>query len=128
MKRRGRRDDKRDQGQAAVELALALPLVLLLLLGAVQVALVARDQVGVVHAAREGARAAAVAADPVAQGTAAARGATTLEPARLSVEVADEGEKVRVTVSYDAPTDIPLAGGLIGNVSLTATAVMRIEP
>lgn len=128
MTRRRRREQGRDLGQAAVELALALPLVLLLLLGAVQVALVARDQVGVVHAAREGARAAAVAADPVAQGTAAARGATTLDPARLSVEVAEQGELVRVTVRYDAPTDVPLAGGLIGDVTLTATAVMRTEP
>lgn len=128
MTRRQRLEDNHDRGQAAVELALALPLVLLLLLGAVQVALVARDQVGVVHAAREGARAAAVAADPVAQGTAAARDATTLDPARLSVEVADEGERVRVTVSYHAPTDVPLAGGLIGDVTLTATAVMRTEP
>lgn len=121
-------EDGRDRGQAAVELALALPLVLLLVLGAVQVALVARDQVGVVHAAREGARAAAVASDPVAQGTAAARQATTLDPAHLTVEVTDEADEVRVTVRYDAPTDVPLAGGLIGDVTLTATAVMRTEP
>src|SRR5207247_8954779 len=56
----------RDDGQAAVELALVLPLVALLLLVLVQVGLVVRDQVLVVHAAREAAREAAVDAAPEA--------------------------------------------------------------
>jgi Flp pilus assembly protein TadG len=127
-RRRGRSWRSSDRGQAAVELALALPLVFLVLLGAVQVALVARDQVGVVHAAREGARAAAVAADPVAEATAAARQATTLDPSRLTVEVIEQPSQVRVTVRYAAPTDVPLVGGLIGDVTVTASAVMRVEP
>ena len=50
----------RDRGQSTVEVALLLPFVALLLLAVVQVGLVARDQVLVVHAAREAARAAAV--------------------------------------------------------------------
>ena len=50
----------RQRGQATVELALGLPLVLLGVLLVVQVGLVVADQVRVVHAAREGVRAAAV--------------------------------------------------------------------
>jgi Flp pilus assembly protein TadG len=46
-----------DRGQATVELALVLPLVAMLTLAIVQVALVARDQNLVTHAAREAARA-----------------------------------------------------------------------
>ena len=42
----------RDRGQSTVEVALLLPFVALLLLAVVQVGLVARDQVLVVHAAR----------------------------------------------------------------------------
>ena len=49
----GRREDG---GQAAVELALVLPMVCTLLLAVVQVALVVHAQLLVVHAAREGAR------------------------------------------------------------------------
>ncbi len=49
-----------------VEFALVLPLVLLVLLGAVEVALVARTQLEVSQAAREGAREAAVSPDPEA--------------------------------------------------------------
>ena len=47
------------RGQATVELALVLPLILTMVLLALQIGLLARDQVLVVHAAREGARAAA---------------------------------------------------------------------
>ena len=53
-----------DGGQASVELALVLPLVVLLLLAVVQLGLLVRDQILVVHAAREAAREAAV--DPAA--------------------------------------------------------------
>jgi Flp pilus assembly protein TadG len=59
-----------------VELALVLPLVLLLLLGVVQVGLVVRDQILVVHAAREAAREAAVDPAPGAARRAALAGST----------------------------------------------------
>ncbi|HWI04001.1 MAG TPA: TadE/TadG family type IV pilus assembly protein [Acidimicrobiales bacterium] len=50
--RRGRADE----GQASVELALVLPLVMMLLLAVVQLGLLVRDQILVVHAAREAVR------------------------------------------------------------------------
>ncbi len=116
-----------ERGQAALELALCLPILALLLLALVQVAVVVRDQVAVVHAAREGARAAAVTGAGPADGVAAARTAARLEPGRLDVD-ASRGESVRVTVRYRSPTDIPLVGRLVGDVTLRATAVMRSEP
>jgi Flp pilus assembly protein TadG len=118
-----------DDGQAAVELALTVPLVVVLLLAVVQVVVVARDQVAVVHAAREAARAAAVAADPAASGTAAARRAASgLDLARLRVSVASAGDEVRVTIRYRSVTDVPLAGLLVGDVELEGRAVMQREP
>ena len=116
-----------DRGQAALELALCLPILALLLLALVQVAVVVRDQVAVVHAAREGARAAAVTGAGPAGGVAAARGAARLDPGRLDVD-ASKGDSVRVSVRYRSPTDVPLVGRLIGDVTLRATAVMRSEP
>ena len=56
-RRAGRRDDR---GQATVEVALMLPVLVILAMALVQVGLVARTTVLVHHAAREGARAAAV--------------------------------------------------------------------
>jgi hypothetical protein len=122
-----RRGDER--GQAAVELALVLPLLALLALLLLQVALVVRDQVLVVHAAREGAREAAVNGDPDAARRGALAGAP-LDPGRLQASAsgrADPGSRVRVEVRYASVTDVPLLGPLVGDVPLSASATMRVE-
>lgn len=118
-----------DEGQAAVELALVLPLVALLLLGLVQAGLIVRDQILVIHAAREAAREAAVdgGADVPARAAAAS---STLDPSRLTVESSDRGgpgSRVRIRVSYRAPTDVPLVGGAVPDLTLEASATMRVE-
>lgn len=118
-----------DRGQATVELVLVLPVVVLALLLVIQVGLIARAQVLVVNAAREGARAAAV------DGPAAAREAVVESPGirddraevSTSVEPGDTAELIRVRVRYQVPTDVPLIGPLVGDPSLTADVVMRSE-
>ncbi len=118
-----------DQGQAAVELALVLPLVALLALVLVQVTLVVRDQVLVIHAAREAAREVAVSDDPDVADRAATAGGS-LDPARLEVEVSGRGRpgsRARVTISYASSTEVPLVGSLIGDVTLSGEATMRVE-
>jgi Flp pilus assembly protein TadG len=116
----------RDAGQAAVELALALPIVVALTLGLVQVLAVAADQLAVELAAREGARAAAVAADPSAAAADAAGAAVPLDP--LGVSAVTGAGRVTVTVTYTSRTDVPLIGGLIGDVELRADVTMALEP
>jgi TadE-like protein len=118
-----------DGGQATVELALVLPLVAVLLLGLVQVAIVARDQVLVAHAAREAARAAAVDGDPdVAKG--AAERAGPLAADRLTVAVSGRdgvGSRVRVVVGYREPLRLPLIGEVVRGLELRSEATMRVE-
>lgn len=117
-------------GQATVELVLALPAVVAVLLLVVQVGLVGRDQLLVVHAAREAARAASVEPDPEAAASAATRAAGAaagLDPRRLSVATRLDGDLVRVTVRYRAPTDVPLVGALVGEPTLEASVAMRVE-
>jgi Flp pilus assembly protein TadG len=130
VNRRGWRPRTRgDEGQAAVELALVVPLVALVLLAVVQVGLVVRDQVLVVHAAREAAREAAVEPAPDASRRAALDG-SGLEADRLSVDVTGRGgagTRVRVQVRYRAPTRVPLVGAALDDVELEATASMRVE-
>lgn len=119
----------RQRGQATVELALVLPLVVMLLLAVVQVALVARDAILVVHAAREAVREAAVNAASGAARTAAEAGSGLTGP-RLVVEVNKReapGGQVEVGVRYRAPTDVPLVGALVPDVTLSSRAVMRVE-
>lgn len=119
----------RQRGQATVELALVLPLVVMLLLAIVQVALVARDAILVVHAAREAVREAAVSAASGAARTAAESGSGLTGP-RLDVQVKKReppGGQVEVAVHYRAPTDVPLVGALVPDVTLSSRAVMRVE-
>jgi len=123
--RRGRGDE----GQASVELALVLPLVVVLLLVVVQVGLVVRDQILVVHAAREAAREAAVDSSPDAARRAALASAT-LAADRITVTSAGRsgaGSRVRVEVAYRSATDVPLVGAALGNLTVRATATMRVE-
>ena len=117
---------RRDAGQAAVELALALPVVVVLLLGMLQVALVGRDQLAVELAAREAARAAAVSADPGSAARLAADRVTTLRP--LDVAVSVGASTVTVTVTHPCATDVAIVGRLIADVDLRASVTMALEP
>ena len=114
-------------GQATVELALVLPLLVMVLLAVIQVALVGRDSIAVTHAARAAARAAVVDPDAASE---VAMSSTRLDGARMNVVVhgdARPGSMVDVTVTYDDPTDVPLIGRLIGDVELTESLSARVE-
>lgn len=116
----------RDAGQASVEFALALPVVVLALLLVIQVALVARSQVLVVNAARAGARAASVGEDP----SGAAASTPGLDGGRLAVATSGgggPGSLVTVRVRYRSPTDVPLVGRLLGDPTVEASVTMRVE-
>ncbi|HUP85358.1 MAG TPA: TadE/TadG family type IV pilus assembly protein [Acidimicrobiales bacterium] len=119
-----------DEGQAATELALVLPVLVLLLLAVVQVTVIARDQVLVVHAAREAARQASIDFRPSAIRSAALRAAPGLKPGRLGTD-SDHGGAfpviVTVRVVYRAPTDVALIGPLLPDVVVEANAAMRRE-
>jgi Flp pilus assembly protein TadG len=114
-----------DRGQATVELALATPVLCLLLLGIVQLTVVVRDQLRVIDLARVAARAASVAADPAA----AAAGIAGRDPPhalRLITDVDDS--TVTVTVSAVTVTDVPLIGALLPDITLSARSTMPLEP
>lgn len=126
--RRGGDRLRGEPGQASVEVALVAPLAMLLMLLLVQVGVLVQDQVLVVAAAREAARAAAVTAEDAAPRRAAA-GAGRLDPGRLRVDVgrgAGDG-LVRARVEYRAATTVPMIGVLLPDVTLTAVAAMRNE-
>jgi Flp pilus assembly protein TadG len=120
---------REDGGQASVELALVLPLVMILLLTVAQLGLLVRDQILVVHAAREAARQAAV--DPAADAPRkAAVASSSLNDARLTVTTTGRGapgSRVRVEVAYRTSSALPLVGGAVGNLTLRASATMRVE-
>ena len=121
-------DDRtgREAGQATVEFALIMPLLVLLTLAIVQVGLLVRSRVLVTHAAREAVREAAVGGSD-SEVRAAAAAAGPLSPDRLAVTITTRGGRVHVAVRYDAPTDVLLVGPLLGDVGFDASATMRLE-
>ncbi|HEY4331236.1 MAG TPA: TadE family protein [Ilumatobacteraceae bacterium] len=119
-----RRSRRTDEGQATVELALAMPLVCLLLLGIIQVALIVRDQVSAIDIARNRARAAAVAADPGGTGSDAGDVGDSEIDARTSVA----GGYVTVDVTITNHTDVPLIGALLPDIAVHGRATMLLEP
>ena len=119
------RSRRRERGQATVELALVLPVLVLALLAVIQVALVVRDRVAVVHAAREAARAASVDPDPAAAARTARR---ILAGARVHVGARPKvGEPISVEVTYRSATDLPLVGALFPDPLMRSRVVMRVE-
>jgi hypothetical protein len=114
-----------EDGQATVELALVLPLVFGMLALLFQIALVARDEILVVHAARDATREATLTRDPGRVAAAARRtlpGATVRVVSRGAV-----GEPVRVAITYIAHTDLPLIGALLPDLTLKGGSVMQVE-
>jgi len=126
-----RRRALREDGSAVVELALLLPILFLVLLAAVQVGLLARDQLLLVQASRAGAREAAVTLDEAGIRETALGSAPGLDPARFELGIVREGSQgsvVTVAVGYQAVVAAPLAGWLLpARVELTSTASMRQE-
>lgn len=113
------------RGQSTVELAMLLPFVAMVVLLVVQSALVARDQVLVVHAARAAVREASVGADDGRVRGAAQR---VLPGAAVDIDRgATVGAEVRVRVRHRSGTDVPLVGPLLPDPTVSARAVMRLE-
>lgn len=120
---------RRDEGQATVELALCLPVLVVLMMGVTWVAGIATDHVRLWHAAREAARVAAVDHDPEQVEAAALAGGlddldVTIDPAP---DARVRGEPVMVTVSYRPAARVPLLGSLGGGLVMSARSTMRIE-
>lgn len=121
---------KGDEGAAAVEFALVLPILVLLLFGIIQFGIVYDAQLTITHAAREGARMAAVGGDVAAAVAAQTVGLdqskVTLVPTQLKGSASDpRGYYYEVTVKYAYPLDIPLWDEL--TLDLQSTAQMRRE-
>jgi Flp pilus assembly protein TadG len=121
-----------EQGQAMVEFALVLPILVLLLFSVIQLGMVYKNYLALTDAVRAGARKAAVArlsGDP--QGTAVSAvdaAATDLNASKLAVQVDStwqQGQDVTVSASY--PYDISVLGIVVKSGTLHTTVTERVE-
>lgn len=137
MTRRRRNSLRSEQGQAAVEFALVVPVLLLLLLGIIQGGIVFHNYLTVTDAARAAARQAIEArVSGVTKGDvqqAAWDAAPDLDHAKLNVDTTDAnspdfsqgGTQIVVTVSY--PYSINLLGMVVASGNLTSQMTGRLE-
>jgi hypothetical protein len=120
---------RRERGQATVELVLALPILVVVVMAFVEAAMIGADQVRVSHAAREGARMATV--DPAAAAVDRAVEASGLPGAEVEVTPGSSerrlGGPVTVSVAYHPKAHVPLIGHLFTLLTLRAEATMRVE-
>lgn len=122
------------KGQSAVELALILPVLVLLLVGLLQVGLIMEDFLQLQTATEEGARAAMLGESDAQIAQAVDQSAPRLDPNSLTVTVtptsADRtpGTEVTVTTDYPITIDIPLLQSLLGSgIQLSSQVTMRME-
>lgn len=112
-----------DRGTAAVELAIVLPILIVLTLGIVEFARAYNAKISLQHAVREGVRVHALgSADPVAT---TKNAATSLDPNLITVSTTacTTGAPTSVTATYPFTYDIPLFG--TASQTLSAEGVMR---
>ena len=122
--RRARR--RAEHGQASIELALVLPVLLGLVVLLGEAGLVVKDYVLVAHAAREAARAAVVdPRTPVAEQ--AARDSTGLVRHRLRVELRRDRRLVTAIVSYRHALNVPFTTRKIREIPLSAQVTGHVE-
>jgi Flp pilus assembly protein TadG len=114
-----------ERGSLTVEAALVIPVILLVLIAAIEVVAAISTQLELVSAAREGARVAATTPDPAAA-VAAAR--TVIGDSSAVVSVTRPhvvGRQAEVVVELRKRLVTPLLGGV--SIPLSARAVMRVE-
>ena len=137
-RRRAARGWRADGGQSVVELALILPVLTLLVFGALEIGRVLNAWVIVTHASREGARVAAVrcSMDPACDTDVEARidtSLTGLDPLQavrtLSGGPYVTGDPVTVRIEYNLAFITPLIGALVpgGAVTVSGQTTMRLE-
>ena len=125
---------KNERGASAVEFALILPILVMLVFGIFEFGIAYNNYISLTHAAREGARLAAVNMDEikgidwfedrVKNSSPAIK--DKIESITLSGQDGNIGDKVTVTVTGEVLNiEIPLAGSW--PVQLASTATLRIE-
>lgn len=123
---------KSEKGSNAVEFALLLPLLVMLIFGIFEFGLAYNNYLAITHAAREGAREASVNLDegiPYLKSIIIDRAyPVPLTADDIDISAPDGtkiGKRVVVEITYTVSINIPLAGSW--NIPLSSRAIMRLE-
>lgn len=117
-----------ERGAVAVEFALAIPLLLAIILGIIEMGLAFNAQISVTHAAREAVRTMAIQDDPAATRATAIAASPSLSPALTAGEITvtpancTAGSTATVTILHDHTY---ITGFFGAGVDIRGTAAMR---
>lgn len=121
------------RGQALVELALALPLLILLLMATIEFGRIMHSYILITNGSREGARTAVVGADNTTIVNRVNEVTSTLNSKSVVVEPDDKNLRlkntsVRVTVNCSVNLITPVLNNIVPNpINLTSATSMRME-
>jgi Flp pilus assembly protein TadG len=126
-----------DRGAAAVETAIVLPLLLMVIFGLIDFGRMVNAQITVTEAAREATRAEALGADPAQRAAAItdSLGAVRVTPLDSCADPGNTSGNARVQVEYDFAFVTPVGSlaemfggsGPSGTVTLTSRSVMPCQ-
>ncbi len=124
---------KSEKGAVAVEFALILPLLVLLIFGIIEFGRIYNLYLGVTHSAREGARIASVRngtgeTDAEIKANIVERSALDITPSNVEIDPPNlntPGQAITVRVHYPVTVSIPFFGSYSGE--LKSKGIMRIE-
>ena len=126
-----RRRSRGDKGQATVEMALVLPILIWLLVGLVDVARMANAYLIIQHATREAVRLGITGASDTQVAQRALNASATLDATRLTIRVTPSGTRTTgsdVTVLIAYRYEVLALMGIIGrDVPLQAQLTARVE-
>ena len=127
-----RKDFKKNKGQALVEMAIILPVLVALIFGMTDFSRVLNGYLATTQASREGARVAALSGNDAAVALAVNNAAPNLDPTRLTVTTLpatrSRGDAVTVTVTYSIDIITPLVNTMLTNpMPITSQTIMRVE-
>ena len=130
MKIKSIRIIKNEKGASAVEFALILPILIMLVFGIFQFGIAYNNYITITHAAREGARLAAVDLNnPLLKQIIIERAypiPITEDDIIIDTPLGTKiGDPVEVEITYNITIEIPLVGSW--DIPLTSKAVMRLE-
>lgn len=125
---------KDQRGQSLVELALVLPLLLVLLAGVLEFGRIFHDYLIITNASREGARVAVLGSDDSAINDRVSLVTPGLDSTRLQTNITPEpagrksGTLTTVEVRYSIPLIFPIIDVVIPNpFTISARTTMRVE-
>ena len=125
---------RKKEGQAMVEFALVLPILILILFGIFEFGMIFNSYLTINAASREGARVASVGADDAEIASTVVNFTPTLDSSNISVAVTPDdtirthGDSAKVSVDYVHSVNTPIIRNIISNtITLHAETTMRVE-